>query len=75
MYGPPHLAGMCALSLCLHVQDVIARALHLSGGADDEFAVSAELARPSGEIGGGVVYGAVLDAGNDRECIFNVCVL
>ena len=52
------------LASAIYVQYVIARALRLSGGADDELAVRAEVARPFSEVGGGVVEGAVLDAGD-----------
>ena len=38
--SPPYVFSTSAL----HIQEVIARALRLSGGADDELAVSAELA-------------------------------
>jgi hypothetical protein len=60
----PSSLACVLLASAIHVQDVIARALRLSGGANDELAVRAEIARPRGEVGGGVVEGAVLDAGD-----------
>jgi hypothetical protein len=50
--------------LGLYVKDVIARALRLRGRVDDELAIITEPRRPCGDIGGGVVDGAVFDTGD-----------
>jgi hypothetical protein len=41
----PSSPACVLLASAIHVQDVIARALRLSGGANDELAVRAEIAR------------------------------
>ncbi len=55
----PNLVGTGGL-----IQDVIARALCLGGGVNDELAVITELLEPFREVRGRVVDRAALDAGD-----------
>ena len=51
----------------LRIQNVIARALRLGGGVNDELAVIAEFAEPSRDVRRRVANRAVLDASDPAE--------
>ncbi len=69
LYDPPQslkrsCCGANLLGTRGSVEDVIARALRLGGGVDDELTVIAELPEPSRDVRRGIVDRVILDSGD-----------